>query len=31
MPFVIAMLVVVLLVAYLPPLSLFVPHLIFGK
>jgi C4-dicarboxylate transporter DctM subunit len=31
MPFVIAMLAVVLLVAYLPPLSLFVPHLIFGK
>jgi C4-dicarboxylate transporter DctM subunit len=30
-PFVIAMLAVVLLVAYLPPLSLFVPHLIFGK
>ena len=30
-PFVIAMLAVVLLVAYIPPLSLFVPHLIFGK
>ena len=30
-PFVIAMLAVVLLVAYLPPLSLFVPNLIFGK
>ena len=30
-PFVIAMLAVVLLVAFLPPLSLFVPHLIFGK
>ena len=31
MPFVIAMLAVVLLVAYFPPFSLFVPHLIFGK
>jgi tripartite ATP-independent transporter DctM subunit len=30
-PFVIAMLAVVLLVAFLPQLSLFVPHLIFGK
>jgi tripartite ATP-independent transporter DctM subunit len=30
-PFVIAMLAVVLLVAYIPQLSLFVPHLIFGK
>jgi TRAP-type C4-dicarboxylate transport system permease large subunit len=30
-PFVVAMLAVVLLVAFLPPLSLFVPHLIFGK
>jgi tripartite ATP-independent transporter DctM subunit len=30
-PFVITMLAVVLLVAFLPQLSLFVPHLIFGK
>jgi len=31
MPFVIAMLAVVFLVAYIPQISLFVPHLVFGK
>jgi TRAP-type C4-dicarboxylate transport system permease large subunit len=30
-PFVIAMLAVVLLVAYIPQISLFVPQLVFGK